>query len=1010
MIVPRRIRCRVIPRLAYFYFMTGLIAAGLLISLGFQARAGDSGQPFGLKKRIPWTTSRLKGSPEPPPPYRLERVFKKLSFDRPVVLANAPGTDRLFVVELQGKVYSFPNQAGVKQRDPVIDLAKHIKDFRRVYGLTFHPQFEKNRRCFLCYVVEEGDPDGTRVSEFTMSRSKPGEPPHIDPTSEKVLLTWHSGGHNGGCLKFGPEGYLYISTGDGAGAFPPDTHDTGQDVGDLLASVLRIDVDRSAGDKPYAIPRDNPFVDQEGARGEVWSYGHRNPWKMSFDAKTGDLWVGDVGWEMWEMVYRIRKGGNYGWSIVEASQSVHPERERGPTPILPPTIAHSHTEARSVTGGHVYYGKRLGKLRGAYIYGDYVTGKIWGARHDGERITWNEELVDTALQIICFGVDNAGELYVVGYDGTIHRLVKNTAAKANTNFPRKLSETGLFSSVKDYEVAPGVIPYSIRAEPWMDHATAVRHIALPGYSTLGIHTENNPQKGILRGEWKYPNNAVLMKTILLETERGHPESRRRVETQILHRNGDVWNAYNYIWNDEQTDAALQEGPGKDRTFIIRDESAPGGNTRQTWHHAGRTECLLCHTTRGGSVYGFLPEQLDRRHDYGTVADNQLRTLRHINVFEELPRRNRKRLPDPYDSQHELAQRARAYLHVNCATCHRRGGGGTAKFELLFHKSLKQNQLLSLRPSQGAFGIHSAQIVVPGDPYRSVLYYRMAKLGRGRMPYFGSSVTDEDGLRLIHDWIASLPAENKNGSGNGSTATRQLRRHQRRVLKQLSGFDSADGPQAKQLVDDLLSSTSGALLLATAIDRGQLKAPLRKTVIKTGSIHDDVQVRDVFERFLPEDQRTKRLGTVVDTAALLKRKGNAERGKAVFFRTQGVSCKNCHKIQGKGKEVGPDLSHIGKKYNRKQLLESILEPSKKIDRKYLVYLVQTSQGKVHTGLLAKKDAEAVVLKDKDGKSIRIPAGQVELMVPQNKSLMPELLLREMTARQVADLLEYLHSLK
>src|SRR4029079_11329337 len=142
----------------------------------------------------------------------------------------------------------------------------------------------------------------------------------LDPASEAVLITWPSGGHNGGSLQFGRDGYLYISTGDGAGPNPPDPLKTGQDVSDLLSSVLRIDVDRPAGGKPCRVPDDNPLVNTAGARPEIWAYGFRNPWRMSFDSTTGALWVGDVGWELWEMIYSVERGGNYGWRVTEGGR------------------------------------------------------------------------------------------------------------------------------------------------------------------------------------------------------------------------------------------------------------------------------------------------------------------------------------------------------------------------------------------------------------------------------------------------------------------------------------------------------------------------------------------------------------------------------------------------------------------------------------------------------------------------------------------------------------------
>jgi putative heme-binding domain-containing protein len=957
-------------------------------------------------KRPPWTTSRLIGSPYPPSLYKIEQVFPKLKFTNPVVLTNAPQSNRMFVVQLEGKVFSFPSRKNLTPAvDLVIDLKKEIPGFTRAYGLTFHPQFAKNRYCYLSYVLKAEEPKGTRVSRFTMRKTNP---PTIDPKSEKNILTWKSGGHNGACLKFGPDGFLYVSTGDGAGAFPPDSLDTGQNINDLLASILRIDVDHPAKGKAYSIPKDNPFVKTAGARGEVWSYGHRNPWKMSFDFVTGDLWVGDVGWELWEMIYRIQKGGNYGWSLVEASQQVHPERRRGPTTVLPPTIVHSHTESRSITGGFVYRGKRLPELKGYYIYGDYVTGKIWAARHDGKAIVDRKELLDSPLQVICFGVDNDQELYIASYGGTIHRLVKNTEVKTQRDFPKSLRETGLFSDVSQHSVSPGVLPYSIIAEAWADGTKAERFVALPGNGSLGVHTENNAQVGNLKDEWKYPNNSVLMKTISIELEKGNPRSRRRIETQVLHRDGDVWRPYNFIWNDAQTDATLAEDVGSDHTFVIKDFSAPGGKIQQTWHHASRTECQLCHPARAGTVHAFKLPQLDRIHTQGTAGANQLQTFQQIGLITEMPKKRPRKFVDPSNKSADLQSRARAYLHVNCAHCHRRGGGGTAAMELPYHLPMEKTNLHNARPTQGSFGIHGSQVLSPGDPYRSVLYYRMAKLGRGRMPHFGSNVVDQQGLKLIRDWITQLPKTGK--TTTPSKSTDQLRVQQRKQFNMLMKLSSADSPEFSKLTKALLSSTSGAILLAEQAAEMKGKHKIRNRLIAMGVQHTDPQVRDLFERYLPEEKRIKRLGTVVDENALLARKGNISQGRAIFFQTKGVNCMSCHKIQGKGKEVGPDLSHIGKLRKRREILQSILHPSQKIEEKYRLYLVETVQGKVHTGLLVKNTPKTVVLVDAQGKQLEIAKFAVETLVPQRKSIMPELLLREMTAAQASDLLEFLSSLK
>ncbi len=985
-----------------------LTLAFLLVVSITSTGADEPKRPYGIERRVAWTTSRITGSPDPPPPFATRPIFPKLRFTDPVILTHAPGTNRLYVVEVKGRILTFDPRTAPDTADLAVDLGPSIEGLTQVYGLAFHPQFEKNRHCYITYVRKAGEPDGTVVSRFTVSNT---DPPTIDPKSETSVIRWLAGGHNGGCLEFGPDGFLYISAGDGAGAFPPDSHRNGQNLSTLPATIMRIDVDRPSGDRPYSIPADNPFATTPGARPEVWAYGFRNPWKITFDPSNGSLWCGDVGWEMWEMIYRVEKGANYGWSIVEASQSVHPEWDRGPTSISPPAVAHSHTESRSITGGEVYTGRRLKSLTGAYIYGDYVTGKIWSARHDGKRLTESRELVDTTLQIVCFGTDHDGELYVVDYvGGGLHRLVPSDTSTVNRNFPRKLSDTGLFTATGTHRLSPGVIPYSVGAAPWADHAVSERFVALPGTSQLGVHKSSNIQIGNVVGQWAFPVDGVLAKTISLDLIAGDPRSRRRIETQLLHFTGQSWQAYNYIWNDAGTDAVLADDQASDHQFTVTDSSAPGGKRVQTWHHASRTECILCHTTRGGSIYGFTPAQLNRDHNYGSVVDNQLRTMAHIGFLSDSPSKAPAAMPDPADPDLPLETRARAYLHANCATCHRRGGGGTAAMDIRYEFSLKQSNLLGARPTQGTFGMLAARVMAPAAPYRSVLLYRMAKLGRGRMPHFGSQVVDRRGLQLVHDWIASLdPRLAPAGTGDKSSAA--LRKRHDRLLADLNQAGLA--PQRRRVaIEQLLTSSSGALQLALAVDRPGQPLP-RATIqraIQLGGTHTDVRVRDLFERFLPHEQRVKRLGATVQAEQILRIPGNPSDGQTLFTKTAGVQCRNCHRVRKQGKAVGPDLDGVAKKNDRRALLESILQPSRKIDPKFRAYLVETVQGRVHTGLLVSKSDKQVVLRDAAGKELRVAAEDVEMIIAQPKSLMPELLVKDMTAQQLADLLAFLETLK
>jgi putative heme-binding domain-containing protein len=959
--------------------------------LAAAATAAQADPPAG--KRPAWTTSRIQGSPEPPLPYVTERAFPSLSFSGCVDITPAPGTDRLFVVEQGGKIFSFRPRADVKAADLAIDLARAISGVEQTYALAFHPQFEKNRYCYVCYIKAADKPDGTHVARF---RVNPTEPPTIDAASETTLVTWLSGGHNGCCLKFGTDGYLYISTGDAGPANPPDPLHAGQDLGNLLSAILRIDVDHADGGKNYRIPADNPFVALPGARGEIWAYGLRNPWRMSFDGRTGDLWVGDVGWERWEMLDRIERGGNYGWAVMEGRHPTHPEWTRGPTPILPPTIEHPHSESSSITDGLTYYGARLKELNGTHIYGDYDTGKFWGFRYVDGKVADHRELADTTLRVVGFGADHDGEFYVLDHSaGTIHRLVPNPHAGQPSAFPRTLRETGLFADVAAGTPAPGVLPYAINAEPWEDHAVAERLVAIPGAAAIKAEGAG----------WTFPRDSVLVKTLALEMKRGARSSRRRIETQVLHFDGIDWQPYTYRWNDDQTDATLIGPAGAEQTLDVADPEAPGGTRRQSWRFAGRAECQRCHNKWSGPPLAFNAAQLNRPVASGAIVP-QLETLVRIGLIDRpIPAKRTPRLVGPADPSASLDERARAYLHTNCAHCHRMHAGSAVLSKMTYDLPLEKTDMLGVRPTQGTFNIHDARVIAPGEPERSVLFYRMAKLGSGRMPYIGSTEVDREGIELIAQWIAQMPAPSPVPA---DALAAQRRAGEQADLERLR--HDAQPQNQNDAIDRLLSTTRGALVLLRAVDAKRLTPAASALAIAKGTGHAVAVIRDLFERYLPASQRVKRLGTMVDAAQLLKLPGDAARGKRVFFYTEGVACRNCHRIGRDGVELGPDLTTIGKKYDRTQLLESILEPSKRLDPPYVTYLAETHDGRVLSGLLVERNEREVVLKDAQNKVVRLPRADVAQLVTQQQSLMPELLLRDLTAQQVADLLAYLGSLK
>ena len=260
----------------------------------------------------------------------------------------------------------------------------------------------------------------------------PKAPFTLDKDSAKTIIEWESDGHNGAAVCFGNDGMLYVTTGDGTS--DSDTNVTGQRMDLLLAKLMRIDVDHPDEGKAYSVPKDNPFVGQPNIRPETWAYGFRNPWRIHCDKKTGHIWVGNNGQDLWEQIYFVRKGDNYGWSVYEGGHPFYLERKLGPTPHVKPAIEHPHSEARSMTGGIVYYGTKFPELVGAYIYGDYSTGRIWAAKHDGERVVWHKELAQTRLQITGFGTDSKGEILICDHNSKNGgELVQNTGSSSPKN-------------------------------------------------------------------------------------------------------------------------------------------------------------------------------------------------------------------------------------------------------------------------------------------------------------------------------------------------------------------------------------------------------------------------------------------------------------------------------------------------------------------------------------------------------------------------------------------------
>ena len=369
-----------------------------------------------------------KDSAAPIPGIALEEVAT--GFEKPTHITHAgDGSGRLYVVEQRGMIWIVDN--GRRLPEPFLDIRERVRESIHEVGLfsvAFHPRYRDNGLFYVDYTSPAGGWH-SRISRFRrLDRD------HADAASEAILLKIDQPytNHNGGQLAFGPDGFLYIGMGDGGAANDP--HDHGQNPASLLGKLLRIDIDRASAPLAYAIPKDNPFVGKKNYREEIWAAGLRNPWRFSFDALNGRLFLADVGQNALEEIDVIEKGRNYGWRIMEGdicTPKVNPNCNKAGLDL--PIHVYPRPQGFSVTGGFVYRGKALPALCGVYLYADYVTRALWGLRYDGAKTSAHRQLLGTAPgktdlpAVSSFGTDEGGELYVA--DHSAGRILKIVAPR-----------------------------------------------------------------------------------------------------------------------------------------------------------------------------------------------------------------------------------------------------------------------------------------------------------------------------------------------------------------------------------------------------------------------------------------------------------------------------------------------------------------------------------------------------------------------------------------------------
>lgn len=664
----------------------------------------------------------------------LEPAFPNLSFSRPTSIVMGPSGDRWYVLESEGILETFPDDATATATTVAMDIQDRVTGQLEgggemgLLGIAFHPEFDRNGFVYLSYTTTLADSSfQSNISRFTSTDSGAT----FDPASEKVLFTLAqpTKNHNGGRIAFGPDDMLWIGFGDGGG------YDHQADAPNPMwhyGKILRIDVD---GGDPYGIPTDNPYADGMGGLPEVWAGGFRNPWGWSVDPVTGELWVADVGPSSWEEVNLVETAGNHGWPQYTGSECrAATEAECDVPDRVDPIYSYAFGEGKAVIGGLVYRGNDIPGLYGDYLFADYISGWLRVLRRDprtGE-VTVTPLIEGLTERISTFTTNAAGEVYVVtfSYTGTLQKLVPvpepDTGAPTPVDpFPTRLSQTGCVDPANPTIPAAGLIPYTVRWPFWVDGLAKSTWVALPDGLAPTVSAD---------GDIALPVGSVVMKEIR--------DGDTRVETRLMvhHEDGD-WGAYAYRWTGD--DAELVEG-------AVRVETSTGSHTVPH-----RWECTECHTDAAGATLGLELRQLATDLTYpstGRTAD-QIETWQHIGLLgETLPELE----PLPLAATAEaLDARVRAWLHVNCSSCHRPDVERSGHIDLRYETPLASTGMVMTAPQGEDLGLDDPRILVPGNPDRSLLVVRSERTDLHRMPPAGVTVVDTDALAQLRAWVAAM---------------------------------------------------------------------------------------------------------------------------------------------------------------------------------------------------------------------------------------------------------------
>lgn len=696
--------------------------------------------------------------------YTFEPAFPYLEgqFSSPVLVTNDGTNDLLYVVDKSGTVSVFPNDPAVTNGEvqTLLDIRSEVRDYHEqgLLSMAFDPDFANNRYAYIYYIEGNNDNESDNgvfgdgvLQRITLDNAT--NPTSVTSRVTVLRLAQPGPDHKGSMMQFHPAtGEFYMSIGDGAygdtAIVPTDpdprTNNSSQDTSNLRGSFIRLamrDTPNAEG-KYYDIPADNPFVGNANVRDEIWSYGHRNPWRWAFDsAAPYTLWETEVGQAGFEEVNIIEPGANYGWPICEGTthrgnNGGDPNNNRSCTgDLVGPKGGYDHdTGSVSIIGGFVYRGSNLPALDGRFIYGDYVSKKIWSIV-DGEQ----GELVSDGFpaNISSFGTGVSGNDVFISSHGTefgvpssIYRMVDSDAQAAI--IPEKLSATGVFADLAERIPAHGVIEYDVNADGWFDGAQVRHFIAVPNDEKVSFADT---------ADWDLPVGSVLVKHMELPTS---ATATRPYETSILFRqNAGNWASVNYRWNANGTEATRVDVPAEETVSIYLN-----GQTIDVQRSiSSGSECTSCHIGTGSKdPLGVNTRQLNQEFDYQGQAANQLDVLTSIDFFSQATSSasSYSAFVDPADTSASLDERARAYLDTNCSHCH-----GGSFMDMNYDTPVGDMGIMNVERAAGVYRMR------PFDHAASLMHTYQTQDGN-RMPK-GSNITNPVADQIFSAWIDAVDA-------------------------------------------------------------------------------------------------------------------------------------------------------------------------------------------------------------------------------------------------------------